>query len=166
MKARKTLAAVLMAGIGLTVIVCEPGHAQISKKEQWHRCLLEIYRAKGMVNDAAGEYQALLQINKTDPQLMYDYGVYMDKSGKTSQAVQYYRKASQLNPMNSDYQGALGIALMRLKDYQGAVNALSKAGSKYAAQYAMAQQYLNQLKQIQQYNEQLKKRQAEEGEDE
>lgn len=161
------MAVALAAGIGLSILSSLPGDAaQVAKKEQWHRCLLEIYKAKGMVAEAANEYQALMAINKTDPQLMFDYGVYMDKTGKTQQAVQYYRKAGQLNPMNSEYQGALGIALMRLKDYQGACNALSKAGTKYSAQYQMAQQYLNQLKQIQQYNAQLKKRQAEEGEDE
>lgn len=135
--------------------------AQNSKKANWRRCLITIYKSKNMVPQACEEYAALVNLDPKDAQTRFEYGAYLHKMGRVKEAVGQYRKAADFNPSNADYQGAVGDALVSLKDYSGALAYYQKAGPKFAGKLTTTSAYVQQLKQINQYNADLKKRQAE-----
>lgn len=135
--------------------------AQASKKIEWHRCLISIYKSKNMVPQACEEYAALVAIDPKDAQVRFEYGAFLHKMGRIKEAIVQYRKAADTNPSNPDYQGAVGDALVSLKDYSGALAYYQKAGPKFAGKLSTTSAYVQQLRQINQYNADLKKRQQE-----
>ncbi len=144
-----------------TFLVGNPSLAQNSKKVEWHRCLIQIYKSKNMVPQASEEYAALVNLDPKDAQIRFEYGAYLHKMGRVKEAIVQYRKAADFNPSNPDYQGAVGDALVSLKDYSGAVAYYQKAGPKFAGKLSTTAAYVQQLRQINQYNAEIKKRAAE-----
>ncbi len=137
-------------------------HAQgTNKKVEWHRCLISIYKSKNMIQQVSEEYAALVALDPKDAQIRFEYGAYLHKMGRVKEAIVQYRKAADFNPTNPDYQGAVGDALVSLKDYSGALAYYQKAGPKFAGKFTTTSAYVQQLKQINQYNADLKKRQSE-----
>lgn len=159
----KAVAATLAIAIvaAFQAAVPGPAFAEANKKLDWHKCLIDIYKRKGLWNDALGEYSALTKLEPKDAQLRFEYGATLHKLGRVKEAIAQYRAAADMNPLNQDYQGAVGDALITLKDYGGAVRYYQKAGAKYAGKLQTTTAYLNQLKQIQQYNQEIKRRQQE-----
>jgi tetratricopeptide (TPR) repeat protein len=132
-----------------------------NKKVEWHRCLIAIYKSKNMVPQAVEEYSALVALDPKDAQIRFEYGAFLHKMGRVKEAIVQYRKAADGNPSNPDYQGAVGDALVSLKDYSGALAYYQKAGPKFAGKLSTTSAYVQQLRQINQYNADLKKRQSE-----
>lgn len=159
-------ARLLALGIALALSVStlssgSAAYAQASKKLEYHRCLITIYKSKNMIPQACEEYSALINLDPKDAQMRFEYGAYLHKMGKVKEAIVQYRKAADFNPANPDYQGAVGDALVSLKDYSGALAYYQKAGPKFAGKLSTTSAYVQQLRQINQYNADLKKRQQE-----
>lgn len=134
------------------------------KREAIHKCLLAIYLSQRK-SEAGNEYLALLASNPSDGKMHYDYGNFLLRGGNAAGATNQYRLACKVQGHVADYQIGLGNALMRNKDYRGAVVAYRRAveiggatGSQSpAALLAQAQQYVQQQEQYENY----KKQQAE-----
>ncbi len=151
--------------LALSVSTLSIGSAALAqhtnKKTEWHRCLISIYKSKNMVPQASEEYAALVALDPKDAQIRFEYGAFLHKMGRVKEAIVQYRKAADANPSNPDYQGAVGDALVSLKDYSGALAYYQKAGPKFAGKLSTTSAYVQQLRQINQYNADLKKRQSE-----
>lgn len=132
-----------------------------NKKLEWHKCLIHIYKVKNQWPQVFEEYAALTRLEPKDAQLRFEYGASLHKMGRVKEAIGQYRAAADMNPFNQDYQGAVGDALVTLKDYSGALKYYQKAGPKYAGKLATTAQYVQQLKAITQYNQEIKRRQQE-----
>ncbi|MBC8000598.1 MAG: tetratricopeptide repeat protein [Leptolyngbya sp.] len=142
--------------------ISSPAFAQgATKKTEWHRCLIAIYKSKGQIPQVIDEYAALVALDPKDPQIRFEYGAYLHKMGRVKEAIGQYKKAADANPGNSDYQGAVGDALVSMKDYSSALAYYQKAGPKFAGKLSTTTAYVQQLRQIQQYNADIKKRQSE-----
>jgi tetratricopeptide (TPR) repeat protein len=111
-----------------------------------HTMLLQIYEQRGS-KEVAAEYQALIGLRPTDAKLYFRYGLYLEKAGD-SRAVNEYRRAAALEPSNPDYQGALGNAYYRAKNYGAAAGAYRRATEcDGGAKYMMKSQYVGDFDQ-------------------
>ncbi|MBS1956183.1 MAG: hypothetical protein JST89_18505 [Cyanobacteria bacterium SZAS-4] len=134
------------------------------KRETIHKCLLAIYLSQRK-SEAGGEYLALLAANPSDGKMHYEYGNFLLRGGNASGAQAQYALACKYQSHVADYQIGLGNAMMRNKNYRGAVAAYRRAveiggatGSQSpSALLATAQQYVAQQEQYENY----KKQQAE-----
>jgi|LakMenEpi03Aug12_release.lakeMendotaPanAssembly.Ray.scaffolds.fasta_scaffold169570_2 tetratricopeptide (TPR) repeat protein len=150
----------------VVAVVAAPGLADTpaQKRENIHRCLLQIYLSQRKA-EAGSEYTALLAAKPSDAQLHYDYGNFLLRGGNASGAAGQYQAAIKYAPRNADYQVGLGNALMRTKSYKGAVSAYRRAveiGGATGTQspqalLTVAQQYVAQQEAYENY----KKQQAE-----
>ena len=130
-----------------------------TKKEMIHTMLLQIYEQRGS-KEVAPEYLALIALRPTDDKLHFRYGLYLEKAGD-DRAVTQYKAAVNLAPANADYQGALGNAYYRARNYTAAAGAYKRAvecggGAKYSALYQSMLQYLQQARDYAKYQKQLK----------
>ncbi len=96
------------------------------KRETIHRLLLQIFVSQHR-GEAAGEYSALLAMKPSDAQLHYDYATFLLRGGNNAASIGQYRLATKYQTRNADFQIGLGNALLRAKDYNGAVAAYRHA---------------------------------------
>lgn len=131
------------------------------RRENIHRCLLDIYQKQRKFAEAGVEYNALLAAKATDPNLRYQYGLFLAQQTKYGPATIQLRKATQLDPTNGDYYGALGKILIQMKDFSGAQGALQRAiqlgRDEYRKDYDSIKQYLDHLQKQKQYQIEMKK---------
>ena len=160
--------ALLLLG-SLAYPLCLPAAAAdseaVRKKILCHTCLVKIYKAQRKYPEAAAEYQTLLAFQPNDARLHFDYGQTLNQLQKLQPAAQQYRSAAKIDPSVPEYQAALGIVLLNLKDYNGAVTALTKAcqmGGKFQSQLTIAQQYQAQNEQLKQYTKQVQQKKEDE----
>ncbi|HEY9679828.1 MAG TPA: tetratricopeptide repeat protein [Drouetiella sp.] len=131
------------------------------KKENIHRCLLQIYLSQHRP-EASDEYKALLAIRPTDAPMHFEYGNTLFRGGNYAGAATEYQAAIK-NGARGEYEVGLGNALMRTKNYRGAVAAYRKAvelggsGAANAGQLLQsAQQYVQQQEAYDAYKKQQK----------
>jgi tetratricopeptide (TPR) repeat protein len=53
---------------------------------------------QGEVESALQWYAEAVAIKKDDPQMQYNYAVFLNKVGKTAQSIEYYERAIEINP--------------------------------------------------------------------
>jgi len=134
----------------------------LAKKALCHTCLAKIYVAQGQDPEAIKEYQELLKLIPNDAATHFDFGNVLARNNKPDLATAQFKFAAKLKPTIPEYQVGLGNGLMYVKDFEGAVQAYTKAcmlGGKYQKQLQTAQQYQAQQKLLDQYKEKVKKQQ-------
>jgi len=139
----------------------------LAKKVLCHTCLAKIYVAQGKMPEAITEYQELLKLSPNDASAHFDLGNVYARSNKPDLAAAQFKLAAKLKPTIPEYQVGLGNALLYSKNFDGAVEAYTKAcslGGKYQAQLQTAQQYQAQQKLLEKYKArvQIKKEESDE----
>ena len=77
--------------------------------------------ARGDVPDAVNCYDQALQMNPSDPSVLYDLGNGFAKLGMWDEAIANYRKALEITPNQADILDNLGFALAAKKQYAEAI---------------------------------------------
>jgi Flp pilus assembly protein TadD len=130
----------------------------LAKKALCHSCLAKIYVAQNQVGPATIEFQELLKLTPNDASAHFDFGNLLARNNKPDLAAVQFKAAAKLKPSIPEYQVGLGNALMYTKNYDGAVQAYTKAcalGGKYQTQLQTAQQYQAQQRLLNQYKEKI-----------
>jgi Flp pilus assembly protein TadD len=134
----------------------------MAKKALCHTCLAKIYVAQGQDPEATKEYQELLKLTPNDASAHFDFGNVLARNNKPDLAAAQFKLAAKLKPTIPEYQVGLGNAFMYTKNYEGAVQAYTKActlGGKYQTQLQTAQQYQAQQKLLDQYKNKVQQQQ-------
>ncbi|GAB3290033.1 hypothetical protein GCM10027297_36190 [Parahaliea aestuarii] len=94
-----------------------------------HRALYSIIRVYLMGNVQLGQrkgstpecyLQRALNFSPEDPVAHMLFGIYLQRLGKTDEAMQMYQKAEQLDPVNMQIKYNLGLLLARQGNYAAA----------------------------------------------
>lgn len=155
----RTAGVLLISGVCAVNLCTTAAHADAGRKLMIHRVLCDIYEKEHDTKDEATEYIILNQLAPNDPQVQYGFGLFLSREKQHALAIQHFKKASQIDPSNSDYYVAMGNEYLQMRNFQGAADAFHSAGSKYAPQEAAARNYIQQLKQYNDYNKKLKEQQ-------
>ena len=137
----------------------------LAKKALCHSCLAKIYVARGQIPEATSEYQELLKLTPNDASEHFNFGNFLARNGKPDLAATQFKLAAKIKPSIPEYQVGLGNALMYTKNFEGAVQAYTKAcslGGKYQTQLQTAQQYQAQQKLLEQYKTKVEAQQESE----
>ena len=85
------------------------------------------HAAAGHSKDARAAYERYLKLAPDDAAARYNYGLILLETGAADKAAAALRPAAAANPQNADAMNALGLALLRGKDYRGAWHAWTEA---------------------------------------
>jgi Flp pilus assembly protein TadD len=125
-----------------------------AKKMMIEEALVNCYREKGDLPDAATEYKKLLLVEPNNARAHFDYANVLLRLQRLQPAATEYAKAAKLEPTVPEYLGGAGTGAMITKNYDGAVTYFTKAiqmGGKYQEQLQQAQVYQAQAVQLKKY---------------
>lgn len=93
-----------------------------------HANLLSLYGRVGDVKKAEEQYRAVMALNPDQfPKAHYDYGVLLMTKGENKQAMEAFRRATQINPSYAQAHNNLGYLLEREGKLQEAMAEFRKA---------------------------------------
>jgi Tfp pilus assembly protein PilF len=99
----------------------------------YSRRLAGLYDLQGDLPKAAAEFQAALARSPDDPDLLNDYGCFLDRQGNFAEAEQHLRRALQSSPQHQRALTNLGIVLAHQGRYQEAFDTFALAVGPAAA---------------------------------
>ena len=97
---------------------------------------------EAMEKDAIPEYENMIQIFSDDPDVFYEYGLYLERMGRERDAIEYYKKTVQIYDGHRSAHGKLSDHYLEefldsesKDDYQAAVDHAEKQLRNYSSAY-------------------------------
>lgn len=113
--------------------VAQTDGTEVKKRKQViHKSLLAIYLKQDKRPAAIQEYKQVLQLNPGDTGTEFAFGAYLmrgtaNDAPQVKEALPHLLKAAEREPGNFDYQGAVAIAYLKLRNFDKALIYLRKA---------------------------------------